>query len=97
MSDEERDLARIRAWDHYQKAKTTCGAQKQKLFGFAEKFLTLGQSLRMRMDDLTGDEMATLPMPPEYKRAINDHKAAVDDLKAAEATAKELGWGGQMD
>jgi len=97
MSDEERDLARIRAWDRYLKAKTTCGAQKQRLSDCIEKFLAVAQSLSAQTSDLTGDELATMPTPIEYKKAVIDYKAAAADFNTAKATAKELGWSSQIE
>lgn len=96
MSDEERDLARIRAWDRLQRARITYGAQRQVLSDCVKKFSGVAQSLQGEMDNLTGDELATMPTLIQYKKAVIDYRAAADDLKVAEGVARELGWGEQI-
>jgi hypothetical protein len=96
MSNEEKDLARIRAWDRYKEAKLTYAAHRQRLTGWVSKFTDVAQRLAETVDEITGEEMAILPMPIEYKKAVAEYRNSVEELAAATTAAKELGWGDQI-
>ena len=92
MTDQERDLLRIAAWDRYQATKTEFLACKAKLQKFREPMRALVEKLLVDLLEISEQEASAFPVRDSFIGAFEEFRVAVRKYEDAIDEARKFDW-----
>ncbi len=92
MTDQERDLLRVAAWDNYLKSKTEFVAACAKLQKFREPMRIPVSKLFDNILDLREEEVRAIPDPTSFLAAFHDFRNALNTYSDAVDEARKFNW-----
>jgi hypothetical protein len=90
MSEDEKNLRRIQAWDAYNASKTAYLAQKFRLEEYGRIFADISRRIASQPHVLKPSDAEILP--EQVSQGIAEYLASIEDFKRAWRTAHEFGW-----
>ena len=92
MTDQERDLLRIAAWDRYQSAKIDFLAHKRNLQKFHEPMRLITDKLLCDLLEITEQEALAFPERGTFISAFREFKTVVREYEVALDEARKFNW-----
>ena len=92
MTDQERDLLRIAAWDRYQTTKIEFLACKAKLRKFREPMRALVEKLLVDLLEISEQEASAFPVRDSFIGAFEGFRAAARKYEDAIDEARKFDW-----
>ena len=92
MTDQERDLLRIAAWDRYQATKTEFLACKAKLQKFREPMRVLVEKLLVDLLEISEQEVLAFPVRDSLITTFQEFRAAAQKYEDAIDEARKFNW-----
>src|ERR1700682_2211980 len=92
MTDQERDLQRVQAWDAYQSTRTTFLACRKKLQDWATPLINLGNRLKHQLGNVGDLDVQSIPNQQLFINAVHEYQTARTNFERARAEASRFNW-----
>lgn len=92
VTDQEKDLLRIAAWDRYQTTKAEFLACRAKLQKFREPMRVLVEKLMVDLLEISEQEASAFPVRDSFIGAFEEFRVAVRKYEDAIDEARKFDW-----
>jgi hypothetical protein len=92
MTEQEKNLARLAAWDKYQTTRTELLACKSRLTSWRDGLSALAQKMLCNLIEVAEMDASAIPTPTEFTVAVREFKMAEAKYTDAVQEARRWKW-----
>jgi hypothetical protein len=92
MTEQEKNLARLAAWDKYQATRTELLACKSRLISWRDGLSALAQKMLCNLTEVGEMDAPAIPTPNEFAVAVREFRMALAKYEGAVQEARRWNW-----